>query len=189
MASAQGFHQAQHNLASYYRRGVFVSKDVRKAASLYRLAIKNGSPIASYELGRLMQSGELGHFDSLEIFKLFKSSADAGVADAQNELGVLYFTGRGAPIDRERAFGLFRQAAYQGQPTAQFNLAKSFVRGIGVDPDVIEAMKWLNILSDTEPSDRVMEAIESLRPFLSDDDLRRAKSMARICVQTNYKEC
>ncbi|MBO0905806.1 caspase family protein [Jiella sonneratiae] len=50
--------------------------------------------------------------------------------------------------DPRQAFEHLRKAAAAGDPTGQFELARAYERGIGIDPDMAEALRWYRASAD-----------------------------------------
>ena len=57
-----------------------------------------------------------------------------------------------------RSFECFLGSAMDGVPTAMYMTGYYYLNGIGVDPDISEARKWLKMASDND----VAEATELL---------------------------
>jgi uncharacterized protein len=55
------------------------------------------------------------------------------------------FAGRGAHV---RAFALFVEAAQSGLPQAQYRLGRCYLRGLGVPPNLGEALRWFRRAAD-----------------------------------------
>jgi len=59
--------------------------------------------------------------DYKEAIRLYRLSAEQGLAEAQNNLGSMYSKGQGVPQDYQEAVKWFRLSAEQGYAQAQFN--------------------------------------------------------------------
>jgi len=69
----------------------------------------------------------------------------------------MYYTGLGVPQDDRQAAHWFRMAAAQGHRPAQFYLGTLYAEGQGVEPDPVEALKWVT-LAATPPADLTIAA-------------------------------
>lgn len=61
-------------------------------------------------------------------------------------LGLMYANGDGVPKSYDRALPLFLKAAEGGLPDAQHSAAAVYANGWGTPPDLVEALKWGEIL-------------------------------------------
>ena len=77
-----------------------------------------------------------------------RKAADQGLAEAQSHLGYLYAVG-GKIVKRNptEAGKWFLRAAENGEVDAQFQIGVFLARGDGVEQDVVEGYKWLNLAS------------------------------------------
>lgn len=79
-----------------------------------------------------------------EGLKLIQRAADAGSAEGQHRLALIFANGdAGVPRNPARAVELFEKAAAQGHRRAQLNLGTIYLRGQGVQRDLIQARAWL----------------------------------------------
>jgi TPR repeat protein len=71
-------------------------------------------------------------------------AADAGSSEGAHRLAIVYAQGlAGTPRDEARALQLFERAAAAGHTRAQINLGILYLRGLGVQRDVVNARAWL----------------------------------------------
>lgn len=76
--------------------------------------------------------------------KLIQRAADSGSAEGQHRLALVFINGdAGVPRNPARAVELFEKAAAQGHRRAQLNLGTIYLRGQGVQRDLIQARAWL----------------------------------------------
>ena len=72
--------------------------------------------------------------------------AEAGDIEAQFSLGSFYEHGQfDLPPSYVEAAKWYRKAALQGHPSAQLYLGVFLAQGQGVEPDYVEAYKWIDV--------------------------------------------
>ena len=139
---------AQYELASLYRQGLGVEKDVSKAAQWYQKAANQGLAAAQNYLGVLYQNGNGVEKDLTKAAELYRKAADQGFAGAQNNLGISYQNGNGVEKDLTKAAELCQKAADQGEARAQTNLGWLFENGNGVPKDFNKAAQLYQKAAD-----------------------------------------
>lgn len=135
--------EEQIRLASVYRDGDGVPKDIERAISLFKEAANNGSAEAQYCLGDLYDDGVRIAKDLPEAERWYRMAAAQGHLSAQLNLGlVLQKTDR-----KSEAVEFFRQSAEKGAELGKFSGQYSYGRcllyGIGCEKDYKNAVKWL----------------------------------------------
>ena len=86
----------------------------------------------------------LGRGAKADGLKLIQRAADAGSAEGQHRLALVFINGdAGVPRNPARSVELFEKAAAQGHRRAQLNLGTIYLRGQGVQRDLIQARAWL----------------------------------------------
>lgn len=121
-----------HNAALCYEKGVGATRDLAKAAALYRQAADRGYARSMCALGNLYIAGKGVPKDEAKGVALCRQAADLGEANAQTDLGNFYLEGLGVPRDIVQARHWYELAAAQGQPNAQFVLGQIYWNGDGV---------------------------------------------------------
>ncbi len=123
---------ALHNSALCYENGIGVTRDLAKAAALYRRAADRGYARSMCALGNLYVAGRGVPKDDTKGAALCRQGANLGEPNAQTDLGNLYLQGIGIPKDVVQARHWYELAAAQGQPNAQFVLGQIYWNGDGV---------------------------------------------------------
>ncbi len=151
-----------------YQEGTRAGGDASRSLDALRYAADGGEPMAQWKLGSLYAAGEGGlPRDELKAFQYFMQIIDnydedssdqrrdaAIVASAFVSVGV--YTLSGIPNSKveanpDRAMELFYYAATRFRDAnAQYNLARMYLDGNGVDKDVKQAARWLNLAADKE---------------------------------------
>ena len=94
-------------------------------------------------LGMLLVQGDGIAVDLAEGLRLLRGSAAKGCLPAMNELGYINLEGHyGVPADRTEALKWIRSAAAHGWANAQCNLGYCYERGLGIEPDAVQAATW-----------------------------------------------
>src|SRR5581483_3840839 len=129
--------EAQAAVASFYKKGLFVTPDPARYAAWAYLAAKNGNRRAQLELGVLYRTSDHLPADDDEAEKWLRAAAEQGVADATNELGImaLHPYGKNRQPDPRQAFRYFSDAAAAGSTHALVNMGDAYLKGIGVERD------------------------------------------------------
>ena len=103
MAAEGGNAEAQYALATMYKEGRGVPKDMRKAMLLMRQASVAGNLDAMVEFAIAQFNGEGVNKDEAAAAQLFLKAAHLGNPIAQNRLARILMAGRGMPADAAEA--------------------------------------------------------------------------------------
>ena len=120
-----------------------------KATSTFEGTLKRarkGNALSQNLLGLWILNSELP--DDVEIhedpFELIRLSAEQGFATAQYNMGVIHQTGYlWAEKNEKQAFEWYNKAAKQGCEEAMTSIGWCFYKGIGVEPNLSNALSWL----------------------------------------------
>ena len=119
----------------------------------------------------------------------FRHCAAQGYAKAQVRVGYNYFLGQGDEIKNYRlAVDMFRKAATQGNAEALDALATMYYSGRAVQKDKIMSYMLYN-LSAAKGLRDASKSRDIVAGELTPDQIAKAQEMARVCVQSNYKQC
>jgi len=141
------------------------------------LAVR-GDRVAQFNLGLMYEKGRGISRDMNRAIIWYRRSASQGYADAQNNLGRIYFTGDGVKEDYKEALTLFHAAAEQGVAWSHFFLGMIFAGGGGgIEPNPVEAYKWLTLASSLHAERKAREDA-----LLSRADVARKLSPVQIAV-------
>src|SRR6201999_2973082 len=103
-AAAAGKPWALLGLAGNYRTGLILEQDAAKAATLYRRAADQGSPIAQQVLGDLYAKGEGVARDLATACRWWgRAALQGGYSEAQRDFGNCYLSGIGVPWSEMQA--------------------------------------------------------------------------------------
>ena len=194
-------------------RDLFASPSPVGADEQTRRSAARGDPGAQYRLGLAYETGTGVPRDRAEALRLIHAAAENGHVPAQEGLGHRYYAGNGVPESKTDAARWFRMAAEQGNAAAQHVLGLMYANGHGVPQDPILAHMWFNISVAVEtvptatdrwgrfsyrygPSGtgsvqlpRSSDARALIETRLTSEQIARAATMARICMDTDYREC
>jgi hypothetical protein len=143
-----GLVENQYQLAEYYSKGEFVTKDDAEAMKWYRMAADNGHASAQYYVANRYAKGQGVPKDDREAMKWYRKAAEQGHVVAQYYVGDLYAEGRGVPQDDAEAARWYRKAAEQGDREAQKKLGARYALGQGLKKDEAAAAHWLRKAAD-----------------------------------------
>lgn len=158
---------AQVVLAGYYDRGVDVDPNDGKldvapnaaaALELYRLAARNGVPVALYNVGTFYEEGRAVDSDANKAFANFLEAAGRGFAPAMQKAGVYYLNGVGTLRDAIAAAAWFTRSSAAGLPEGMLSLgsmAESGLVGVpaGTNPAKVAAEMYEKIIAAPQVND------------------------------------
>ncbi len=107
---------------------------------------------------------------------------------AHHNLGLMYLNGTGVIQDHVRAYELFKLSAEQGIVPAQFNLGVMYANGWGINRNLVYAHMWFN-LSAMQGEENANKNREKVATFLSTQAITQAQTIAKECLEKNYKNC
>ena len=147
-----------------------------------------GDAIAQGNIGIMYQNGDGVIKDAVKAVKWFRLAAEQGDANAQYNLGTKYDQGDGVIQDYTEAVKWWLLSAEQGNVAAQYNLGVMNSNGNGVLQDNITSYMWYHLAlvnGDYDAKNRT----DTLEAQMTSEDLSKAKNMARVCMNSDYKNC
>ena len=133
----QGDASAQLSLATLYRQGEGVSKDINAAAKWCRMAADQGLAKAQHNLGVMYDEGDGVAQDHREAAKWFLRAAENGVVNAQFQIGVFLARGDGVEQDVVEGYKWLHIASFRKHKGAQ--TAREELRGHMSGAQITEA--------------------------------------------------
>ncbi|KAG9298811.1 hypothetical protein G9A89_015832 [Geosiphon pyriformis] len=136
-------------LGIFYYFGVVVLKDKPQSIRFLKQAAELGDTHAQLYTGLYFHSFAQPRRPE-EAFEWFRraASGEPVIYCAKNWLGHHYYSGSGTPKNFKKACILYQEAAMEGNlPLAQLSLAWNYQKGVGVERDFFEAIKWLRRFS------------------------------------------
>lgn len=124
-----------------YRTG-----DLAAAVAAWTTSAEGGHPMSAFLLGRLYEQGRGVEQSDSQSFKYYQMAADEGQAQAGVKVGRIYLTGnKDLSIDRDYGLAIkyFEIGALASWPESQFMLADMYRRGLGVNANRTEGLRWL----------------------------------------------
>jgi TonB family protein len=107
---------------------------------IFKPATHDGKPIESWSPAQWRWS--ISEDDDMALIKhQAKAASNSGDFAARYHLSLLY-AGSKKSSERKKAAELLRSAADAGWSQAQFDIGRNYERGIGVDVDLEEALRW-----------------------------------------------
>ncbi len=136
----------QPHIGALYNLGLMAAEDsppdFRRAADYFRKATDLGAADAAYALALLYKEGRGVERNLKRSVELLRIAAAEHIVAAEIDLGIAYFNGEGVEANSSVAASYFRRAAEANNPVAANRLARILAAGAGVQPDIVEAMKW-----------------------------------------------
>jgi TPR repeat protein len=183
-AAENGHTESQYVLATMYRTGRGMPRDMEKAVEWYSRAAEAGYPLAQFTLGNIFMEGDGVPRNVQMALKLFREAGAQGYPQAQYNLGVYHYAA-GTAEDNRVAEQWFLEAAKQGEPAAQYALGKLYAAphdGVRLDP--VRAYAWFEVAS-SNGSAKAEAALDQLGRRLSAAERAAARSLARrIAVES-----
>lgn len=139
----------QYEIGWNFFSGDGVDLNFAEAAEWFRKAGSKGHAMAQYRLGEMFKFGDGVLRDYTRAVEWLQKAADQGLAFAQTSLGLSYREGgEGVPQDYSKALELLQAAAYQGHPGACSEVAWMYMKGLGVEYNLEEAIQWYRYASE-----------------------------------------
>ena len=126
--------------------------------------------------------------DYATALKEWRPLAELGNVTSQYNIAVMYDKGKGVLQDYAEAVKWYRLAAEQGYADAQNNIGVRYENGEGVLQDNVRAHMWYNIAA-ANGYEKAGEWREKRAGLMTSADISKAQSMARDCMNSNYKNC
>lgn len=114
--------------------------------------------------------------------------AEQGDELARSVLGFMYFHGDGVAQDYAEAMRWYRLSAEQGEAGAQAVLGYMYFQGQGVPQDYVTAHMWYNLGASTGLGNAVYGR-DWLESLMTPADISEAQRRARVCFNSNYRDC
>jgi hypothetical protein len=140
------------------------------------LLAKQGDVEAQYEIGNMLQNGELVKKDPADAAKWFLKAAEQGHRDAQSSLANSYFNGYDRLIERDfqKAAHWYFIAAMQGDSNASRMLGFMYLDGFGLAKNLVKAYVWYSQVTQwQEPK------VKEIAGLLAPDQLAAADLEAK----------
>lgn len=112
----------------------------------------------------------------------YKKQAEAGNLEGQFQMGIQYEHGQfGFPQDYFEAAKWYRKAAEQGHCGAQLYLGLFLAQGQGVEVNLIEAYKWIELAKRGNARDKFAadDCQNRLIAFMTPDQIAEGQRLAR----------
>ena len=159
-AAKAGYPEAVNVIALCYETGTYVDADPQTARK-WRSMLANGGeyieeppaeepePIPDDGEGLYQSARRCQAEKDLEGAVMFyKRAAELGHAKAQCNYGKCLYLGSGTEKNACAAFGWFKKAAEQNLDIAQYNLGVMYLKGVYVNKDKQEAIKYFGMAAD-----------------------------------------
>jgi len=171
-------------------RGLEGGPQPLRASRWFRRAAQMGHVGGAKALARMLEKGQGVERDLAESFQWFKLAAQHGDAESQRNLGVFYENGWSlrAP-DPDSAARWFGKAAAQGHPPALLALGNLYVRGFGVEEDLVKAEGlYRKAIAAGEDRARLPLAGVHLRRAQGPDDLLKCRALVQDALDAGVSD-
>lgn len=186
-AADLGVPQAQYEIARRLRVGDGLPADALQAMHYYHEAAEQGHIEAQFSLGLMLEVGMgLDRPYPEEAAKWYRRLAERQThAGAAHNLGILYAQGKGVAKDVRLARELFELAIALGGDDAMFSLGLLLLRGDGIEPDPVEAVKWALLAARGDPSAEVQALLDVVSSQLTPVQLEQGQARAAGWTRQN----
>lgn len=124
-----------------YRTG-----DMATAVTSWTTAAEGGHPAAGFLMGRLYEVGNGVEKSAYQSFRFYEMAANEGNVQAAVKVGLIYRDGN-KELDIKKDYALamqnFEKGALAFWPESQYYIADMYRRGLGVNADRTEGLRWL----------------------------------------------
>ncbi len=118
--------------------------DEEEKIKLLQKAVDMGNSEAMYEFGKKYEEGKGVKKDIYKAVELYRKAADLGNTDAMVEIADVYYDNDNNYENSEKkAFEWYMKAAKQGSTKGMANVGVAYYKGMGVNKDIEESIKWL----------------------------------------------
>ncbi len=187
LAAELGNPSAYIGISEFYRQGIAVEPDYRRAFEAARTGALLGSPRLQLMTGIFYREGWGVQQSYPEAMRWMWLSVQNGFPPAFVAYGDFYRKGLGVEVDEARAVGFYRQAAVLGSSDAENLIGMAYMRGKGATHDPETGIQWLVRSSD---AGNPFAAFQLGRAFQDGwgvkKDLKTALAYFRLSAQRNY---
>ena len=170
--------EAQYVLATMYKTGRGLPRDVDLAMQWYRRAADAGYPLAQFTLGNIYMKGKDVPRNVPLAIRLYSQAAEQDHPQAQYNLGVYYYGG-GRAADYRKAEHWFARAARQREPSSQYALGRMYATPHnGIRLDRVRAYAWFTLAAKNGHVEALTESAK-LESRLSVAERASGRSLAR----------
>lgn len=187
LAAEQGNPTAYTGISAFYRQGIGVTPDHKRAFEAARQGALLGSPAAQLMTGIFFREGWSVQQSYPEAMRWIELAVRNGDANALVAYGDFYRKGLGVEVDETRAVDYYRKAAVLGSSDAENLIGMAYMRGKGALRDTDTGIAWLVRSSD---AGNPYAAFQLGRAFQDGwgvkKDLTTALAYFRLSAQRNY---
>jgi TPR repeat protein len=170
--------EAQYVLATMYKTGRGLTRDLALAAEWYSRSAEAGYPLAQFTMGNIYMKGEGVSRNVPMALRLYRQAAERDHPQAQYNLGVYYY-GAGTAADYQKAEHWFARAARQQESSSQYALGRMYATPHdGIRLDRVRAYAWFTLAAANGHTGAQAES-RKLEAKLSAAERASARSLAR----------
>lgn len=187
LAAQLGNPTAYTGISAFYRQGIGVTPDHKRAFEAARQGALLGSPAAQLMTGIFFREGWSVQQSYPEAMRWMELAVRNGDANALVAYGDFYRKGLGVEVDETRAVDYYRKAAVLGSSDAENLIGMAYMRGKGAPHDTDTGIAWLVRSSD---AGNPYAAFQLGRAFQDGwgvkKDLTTALAYFKLSAQRNY---
>jgi TPR repeat protein len=167
---------------------LYLNGNYTEAIKKWSILAKQGVEAAQFKLGAIYRFGGNGINKNInEAIKWYTLAAENGNEYAQYNLGKIYESEKNI-VNYELAAKWYLLGAQKGNAFSQLKLGTFYIEGKGISRNLTYAHMWLN-LSGAQGNYRAIKKRILLQQKLSISELKKARLLAKDCLQKNYKNC
>ena len=145
-----------------------------------------------YDMGLKYYNGDDGvKKDINKAFNYFNISANYGNIKAKFNTGMIYSQKRFKGYNPKKGYKIFLELAKQNHKRSQYLVGNALLKGIGVDIDYKEALKWFeySYFENNYIPSSCMIALIYANGFGTIQNLGRANKLSQVGIKHNLKLC
>ncbi len=197
LATQVGHVHSNYCLAKMYYGGEGVIQDYEQAKYFYEQAAQGRDKYAYHALGKMYDNGIGTEQNYTKAAEYFTRASQENVPYADYRLAQMFAIGQGVEPDQELSQILYgkalkefiEQEKQQSDAIVEFRIAEMYLRGIGVEQSIDEAVKWLTVCSEKENPRAQFElaVLYQKRDFVQQDE-EKAQSLYCAALAGFLKE-
>jgi TPR repeat protein len=136
---------AMQALGQCFLEGQGLEQNKKLAYHWFIKAFEQGIPSGACQAGELLLSGDGIEINLIAGQRLCLEAAQQGSISAQKKLAQWYLHGQYFPRDYQLAFNWLQRVASEKSPDSAYLLAQFYDKGIGMNVDEKQALRWYEI--------------------------------------------
>ena len=160
---------AAYDLATMYKEGKTVEKNLAEALRLYEQAAESGHKDAEYYAGIMNYYGSGTERNYSRALKWFQQLAKSGDVDAQCALGVMFGCGQGTEPNLIKGLRWLVRASGKNEFHNSVNILEDYIEKTGDEPYSVDTYKDMEIVKIPKKYDNM--SIDALKALADKNDI------------------